>query len=198
MAANTGVDLMADPITLAVVGGTVGAATSDDPLKGALLGAAGGYAGGALLGTSAATGAAATSSATGAATGATSPLLANQAASTGATGFGGLGSGFSSVGMPEMVAANPFSANPMFAAAVPSGAEASLGAKVMGYGQQAMSALNSNPKIAAMGLGMMKNAMTPPPMHNQILQGRIERGQIQAPQFPGAKLPQRKPVSLLG
>lgn len=41
---------MGDPVTMAVIGGTIGAATSDDPLKGALLGAAGGYAGGSLMG----------------------------------------------------------------------------------------------------------------------------------------------------
>ena len=42
---------MADPITMAVVGGSIGAMTNKkDPLKGALLGAAGGYGGGALLG----------------------------------------------------------------------------------------------------------------------------------------------------
>jgi hypothetical protein len=42
---------MADPITMAVVGGSIGAMTNKkDPLKGALLGAAGGYGGGALMG----------------------------------------------------------------------------------------------------------------------------------------------------
>lgn len=42
---------MADPVTMAVVGATAGAAMSPkDPLKGALLGAAGGYGGGAALG----------------------------------------------------------------------------------------------------------------------------------------------------
>ena len=42
---------MADPVTMAVVGGSVGAMMNKkDPLKGALLGAAGGYGGGALMG----------------------------------------------------------------------------------------------------------------------------------------------------
>lgn len=42
---------MADPITMAVVGGSIGAMTNKkDPLKGALLGAVGGYGGGAMLG----------------------------------------------------------------------------------------------------------------------------------------------------
>lgn len=49
---------MADPVTLAVVGGTIGAATSKDPLKGALLGAVGGYTGGSMLGAGAAAGSA--------------------------------------------------------------------------------------------------------------------------------------------
>lgn len=44
---------MADPITMAVVGGSIGAMTNKkDPLKGALLGAAGGYGGSALMGAS--------------------------------------------------------------------------------------------------------------------------------------------------
>ena len=42
---------MADPVTMAVVGGSVGALMNKkDPLKGALLGAVGGYGGGALMG----------------------------------------------------------------------------------------------------------------------------------------------------
>lgn len=42
---------MADPITMAVVGGSIGAMTNKkDPLKGALLGAVGGYGGSALMG----------------------------------------------------------------------------------------------------------------------------------------------------
>lgn len=42
---------MADPITMAVVGGSIGAMTNKkDPLKGALLGAAGGYGGATLMG----------------------------------------------------------------------------------------------------------------------------------------------------
>jgi len=48
---------MGDPVTMAVVGGTIGAATNrKDPLKGALMGAAGGYAGGSLMGAGAGTG----------------------------------------------------------------------------------------------------------------------------------------------
>lgn len=42
---------MADPITMAVVGGSIGAMTNKkDPLKGALLGAVGGYGGATLMG----------------------------------------------------------------------------------------------------------------------------------------------------
>lgn len=41
---------MADPMTMAVIGAGVGAATSKNPLQGALLGGAGGFAGGSLLG----------------------------------------------------------------------------------------------------------------------------------------------------
>lgn len=43
--------MMADPVTMAVVGGSIGAMMNeDDPLMGALMGAAGGYGGGVLLG----------------------------------------------------------------------------------------------------------------------------------------------------
>lgn len=46
---------MADPVTMAVIGGGLGAMMNEkDPLKGALLGAAGGYGGATLFGTSAA------------------------------------------------------------------------------------------------------------------------------------------------
>ncbi len=41
---------MADPMTMAVIGAGVGAATSKNPLQGALLGGASGFAGGSLLG----------------------------------------------------------------------------------------------------------------------------------------------------
>jgi len=42
---------MGDPVTMAIVGGSIGAmSNSKDPLKGALLGAAGGYGGATLMG----------------------------------------------------------------------------------------------------------------------------------------------------
>lgn len=41
---------MGDPLTMAMVGAGMGAATSEDPLKGALLGGFGGYVGGTLFG----------------------------------------------------------------------------------------------------------------------------------------------------
>ena len=42
---------MGDPVTMAIIGGSVGAmSNSKDPLKGALLGAAGGYGGATLMG----------------------------------------------------------------------------------------------------------------------------------------------------
>ena len=66
---------MADPITMAVVGGSIGAMTNKkDPLKGALLGAAGGYGGATLLPT---LGAGTTAASTGSA-------LTGASASTGA------------------------------------------------------------------------------------------------------------------
>lgn len=50
---------MGDPVTMAVVGGTIGAATNrKDPLKGAMMGAVGGYAGGSMLPTAGAAGSA--------------------------------------------------------------------------------------------------------------------------------------------
>jgi len=48
---------MGDPVTMAVIGGTIGDATnSRDPLKGALMGAVGGYAGGSMFPTAGAGG----------------------------------------------------------------------------------------------------------------------------------------------
>jgi hypothetical protein len=42
---------MGDPVTMAVIGGTIGAATnSKNPIEGALMGAVGGYAGGSMMG----------------------------------------------------------------------------------------------------------------------------------------------------
>lgn len=212
---------MGDPVTMAVVGGTIGAATSKKPLQGALMGAVGGYAGGSMLdgikfqpgagnfingiGTNAMAGgdigkglainasALAGSSMAGAPMAASAPTAAMSAGET----FGSLGSGFSQVGMPEMVASNPFSANAAFSAPMPPPAELSLLDKAAMYGRQGMQALNNNKMVGAMGLSMMKNAAAPRPPA-PVLQGQINRGQIAPPQFAQARLMPRKPMSLLG
>ena len=82
---------MGDPVTMAVVGGSVGAMMNKkDPLKGALLGAAGGYGGASMLGGSAMLGGAG-STASGilpsAASGSTvvNPAMAGQAFTAGPT-----------------------------------------------------------------------------------------------------------------
>ncbi len=73
---------MGDPVTMAVIGSSIGAITSPrNPLKGALMGAAGGYAGGAMLGAGASGGAA-----------------------SAATGGGFAGGGYGSVGLAGQTA----------------------------------------------------------------------------------------------
>lgn len=58
---------MADPVTLAITGATIGAAANkDDPLKGAIIGATAGYTGGTFLAPAAAAGGAEAAAATGA------------------------------------------------------------------------------------------------------------------------------------
>jgi hypothetical protein len=60
---------MGDPVTMAVVGGSIGAMMNKkDPLKGAMLGAMGGYGGGALMGAGMGAGAASTAGTTAAGT----------------------------------------------------------------------------------------------------------------------------------
>lgn len=81
---------MGDPVTMAVIGGTIGAATnSKDPLKGALLGAAGGYAGGSLMGAGAGTG--------GGFTGGGFGSIGTSGATASGAGSGGMFSGMSNM-----------------------------------------------------------------------------------------------------
>ena len=91
---------MGDPVTMAVVGGTIGAATNrKDPLKGALMGAAGGYAGGSLMGAGGAAGA------TGGGFAGGGYGSIGTAGATAGAGSGGMFSGMSNMfsGMPSSI-----------------------------------------------------------------------------------------------
>jgi len=79
---------MGDPVTMAIIGGSVGAmSNSKDPLKGALLGAAGGYGGATLMGAGGLAGSSGLPSALSGSTtlGSTLPAGAAQAFTTGPT-----------------------------------------------------------------------------------------------------------------
>jgi hypothetical protein len=157
---------MGDPVTMAVVGGTIGAAMNPkDPLKGAMLGAVGGYGGGAMLGAGAAT--------TGAA----------------ATGGGFAGGGYGSVGLAGQTALQG-------AGSSAGGAGSGLfGNTMMGIGRD-FGALQSfaqqNPVLAQQGLGMASNLMQTPQvqmapsaglMRGQMMQQQPMQFDMQAPQI---------------
>jgi hypothetical protein len=149
---------MADPVTMAVVGGMAGAAMSPkDPLKGALLGAVGGYGGGAMLGSM---GTAATTAAN----------------TVGATGGGFAGGGYGSVGLAGQTAAGG-------AAAAPSGF---LGNTMAGLGKD-FSAVQAfakeNPLLTQQAGGMATNLLFPE--QQPMAQGAgLMRGQQIAQQQP--------------
>ena len=149
---------MADPVTMAVVGGMAGAAMSPkDPLKGALLGAVGGYGGGAMLGSM---GTAATTAAN----------------TVGATGGGFAGGGYGSVGLAGQTAAGG-------AAAAPTSL---LGNTMAGLGKD-FSAVQAfakeNPLLTQQAGGMATNLLFPE--QQPMAQGAgLMRGQQIAQQQP--------------
>jgi hypothetical protein len=157
---------MGDPVTMAVVGGTIGAAMNPkDPLKGAMLGAVGGYGGGAMLGAGAAT--------TGAAT----------------TGAAATGGGYGSLGIAGHTALQGAGST---AGGVGSGL---FGNTMAGIGRD-FGALQSfaqqNPVLAQQGLGMASNLMQTPQvqmapsaglMRGQMMQQQPMQFDMQAPQI---------------
>lgn len=197
---------MADPVTMAVVGGSVGAMMNKkDPLKGALLGAAGGYGGATMLGGSAMLGGAG-STASGilpsAASGSTvvNPVMAGQAftagpsaamnaanLTTGPAGtlgveaskaglFGG-GIGNSQAGVVPSLVRQPFVSGP-------SSVEASMFADKPTIFQQLGSYAQENPVLTQMGMQSAQSLLNQ--QQQQPAPAGIMRGspsQVQMPQY---------------
>ena len=106
---------MGDPVTMAVIGGSVGAMMNKkDPLKGALLGAAGGYGGATLFAGAGAAGAAGSSAMPGIAGGSVAPGAFGAPAITPTVStIAPSGTGiFSSLGTPSLGGITPYTPGP--------------------------------------------------------------------------------------
>lgn len=209
---------MADPITMAVVGGSIGAMTNKkDPLKGALLGAAGGYGGGALMGASglgatqvAGSGGALTGA--GASTGANT-MFANAAGVNPGTVIG------ASQAAPAGIFANPAVYTPSSNVAVERSfgtLESMLNPNIQsslmapsfmeqvgsGAGQISKYAQN-NPYLTQMAMQSAQQALQQPEAR-MAPAGQVSRGQIQPMDYMSLLNPQQgsvlrpQPISLLG
>lgn len=209
---------MGDPVTMAVIGGGLGAMMNKkDPLKGALLGAAGGYGGGALMGAGgfgatqvAGTGSALTGA--GASTGANT-MFANAAGVNPTTVIG------ASQAAPAGIFASPakytaslnvpversfgtlesiFNPNIQSSSMAPSFME-QVGSGASQVGQYAQ----QNPVLTNQALGYAQQAMQQPP-EQPLAPGQINRGQIQGGDYASLLNPQQDTVlrpqriSLLG
>lgn len=168
---------MGDPVTMAVVGGTIGAATNrKDPLKGALMGAAGGYAGGSLMGAGAGAG----------------------------TGGGFTGGGFGSIGTSGATASGAGSGG-MFSGMSNMFNNASIPSSISGLGQDISAAnkwMNQNPVTSQIGFKLAQDMLQAEPV--QMPGGMpVNRGQIQPMDYMSLLNPQQQsamrpaPVSLL-
>ena len=208
---------MGDPVTMAVIGGGLGAMMNEkDPLKGALLGAAGGYGGATLMGagglgagaTQAGTGSALTGA--GASTGANT-MFANAAgvnpgtvmgASQAAPVFASPAQYTASLNVP---ADRPFSTfesifNPNIESSsmAPSFME-QVGSGANQFGQYA----ERNPQLTNQALGYAKESMRQP-QAQMAPAGQINRGQVQQMDYMSLLNPQQstvlrpQPISLLG
>jgi hypothetical protein len=211
---------MADPITMAVVGGSIGAMTNKkDPLKGALLGAAGGYGGGALMGAggfgAGATQVAGSGSAltgAGASTGANT-MFANAAGVNPGTVIG------ASQAAPAGIFANPVAYTPSLNVPVersfgtlesifnPNIQSSSMAPSFMeqvgsGAGQIGKYAQN-NPYLTQMAAQTAQQALQQPEAR-MAPAGQVSRGQIQGGDYMSLLNPQQgtvlrpQPISLLG
>ena len=211
---------MADPITMAVVGGSIGAMTNKkDPLKGALLGAAGGYGGGALMGASGlGAGATQVAGSGSALTGAGASTAANTAFMAPASVNPGTMIGASQAA-PAGIFANPVAYTPSSNVAVersfgtlesmlnPNIQSSSMAPSFMeqvgsGAGQVGQFA-QQNPVLTGMALQSAQQMMQRPeaPMAPA---GQVSRGQIQGGDYMSLLNPQQstvlrpQPISLLG
>jgi hypothetical protein len=159
---------MGDPVTMALIGGSIGAMSNKrDPLKGAIMGAVGGYGGGALLGSGAA-GAASAANAAG----------ATQAAGIAAQPALGYGA-----------------ANTAAGSAMAAPASSSLMTSLTSGLKSANTFANQNPVITNIGLqtaGSLLATPEPAPISPNLMRG--QQFQIEEPQYAMA---QRQPISLI-
>jgi hypothetical protein len=168
---------MGDPVTMAVVGGTIGAAANrKDPLKGALMGAVGGYAGGAMFPTAGSIGAAQGANAMiPGVQGGMGALAGESTALTGASG--GLGGIFGGMNIP-----NTFT----------------------GIGKDLSAAntwMKENPQISQLALQTAQSSMQPQRQMTMAPAGQVSRNQIQPMDYMSLLNPQqnviRPPVASL-
>ncbi len=159
---------MGDPVTMAVVGGTIGAvAYPDDPLKGALIGAAGGYGGTAAL------------------TCGMGSIGSSLTGATSAAGTGGgfLNGGYGSVGLSGQTALGG-------SGAAGGGSTGFLGNTMAGLGKDfgAISQYaQNNPNLSNMAMGAGMNALQPA---QPLPSGGMKQGSIEYPQL-GMGMPQQ-------
>ena len=202
---------MGDPVTMAIIGGSVGAmSNSKDPLKGALLGAAGGYGGATLMGAGGAGIAPGIIPSSSALSGSTTinaaalPTNAVQAFTTGApmatplnveamkTAGGGL-----FAGSPT---AAPFVSSGTSTGMIPSSLyEPTMMDRFASVGQYAQ----QNPQLTQMAMQTANQAMQQPEAQFAPA-GQVRSGQIQGGDYMSLLNPQQgtvlrpQPISLLG
>jgi hypothetical protein len=170
---------MGDPVTMAMIGASVGAMTNKrDPLKGALLGAAGGAAGGAFMGGAMGAGNVAS---TAAMSGANPALMGTAGMGTSAVGAAATPASAIAPGA-STIFANP--TMPTYAAT--GGSTGLIGSTTapVTIGNQlsgGMSALNTfanqNPVATQMGMGALQSAVTPEPPPQMAPPPGLMRGQ---------------------
>jgi len=203
---------MADPVTMAVVGGSVGAMMSPkDPLKGALLGAAGGYGGGALmgaggLGASASSGVLPSALSGSTTINAAAPIagqaFVNPAVTAMTTGPSG------AIGV-EAAKTGLFAGSPVTTPFVSSGTSTGMIPSSL-YEPTFMDRIGSvgkyaqqNPTLSKMAMDSAQQMMQQPQVQ-MAPAGQVNRGQVQANDYMSLLNPQQgtvirpQPISLLG
>ncbi len=167
---------MGDPVTMAVVGGTIGAATNrKDPLKGALMGAAGGYAGGSFLPT-----AGAGSMFGGSAGG----LGAAQGANASIAGVqGGMGA------LSGQSTALTGASSGMFGGMTMPSTFTGIGKDISAVN----TFMNQNPTTSQIGFGLARDLMSQDPVQ-MAPQGQVSRSQIQPMDYMSLLNPQQQQV----
>lgn len=167
---------MGDPVTMAMIGASVGAVTNRrDPLKGALLGAAGGYAGGSFVGGFGGAGNAAS----------TAAMTGAKAVPVGASGLTTLPAAPGAAGVFATPTMPTYAATGGTTGLIGSTtAPVTVGNQVAG-GMSALKsdlgALNTfarqNPIATQVGLGALQSAVTPPPPPEMAPPPGLARGQ---------------------